>query len=210
MVQQLGFAEAAPMVESALAKVERVLPPALREQVQAVQDRVVLDLARQSPAEPSSYVLGLSTAAHQGHIVHIRYQGQGGGEETERDFNCYGLVYHGERWYAVGYCHLRRDTRIFRLDRIRDLQVQDEFFQPPANFDCLAYTIEAFAGIPSRWLAEVLLHTSLTRIREKIPATFATLVEMPEGVLLRAYDDDRPHGAIFDQPGMHLRGRPPS
>jgi predicted DNA-binding transcriptional regulator YafY len=196
VVQRLGFAEAVPTVESALAKVERVLPPALRERVQAVQDRVALDLVKQPRFAPSSYVIALSTAAQQGKTVHLRYQARGE-EETQRDFNCYGLVYHGNQCYAVGYCHLRRDTRIFRLDRIREMQVRDERFQPPAHFDCLAYTIEAFAAIPSRWLAEVILHTSLTQIREAIPATFATLAETPEGVLLRAYDDDLDHTARF-------------
>jgi predicted DNA-binding transcriptional regulator YafY len=145
----------------------------------------------------NSYVLALSTAAHQGKTVQLRYRAQGEDPETQREFNCYGLVYHGERWYAVGYCHLRRDTRIFRLDRIRELQVQDASFQPPAHFDCLAYTIDAFAAIPSRWLVEVILDTSLTRIRAAIPATFATLEETPEGVRLRAYDDDLDHTARF-------------
>ena len=70
-------------------------------------------------------------------------------------------------------------------------------FTPPANFDCLAYTIQAFAAIPSHWLAEVLLQTSLEQIREAVPATFATLEQTPAGLLLRAYDDDLQHTARF-------------
>jgi predicted DNA-binding transcriptional regulator YafY len=117
--------------------------------------------------------------------------------ETERTFDCYGLVYHGRRWYAIGYCHLRQDIRVFRLDRIRKLEVCEERFTPPANFDCLAYTIQAFAAMPSRWLAEVLLQTRLEQIRDAVPATFATLAETPSGILLRAYDDDLAHTARF-------------
>jgi predicted DNA-binding transcriptional regulator YafY len=186
-----------PTVESALAKVERVLPPALRERVQAVQDRVVLDLVNSSHLRMNSYVVALSTAAHLGKTVHLHYRAQGDEPETQREFNCYGLVFHGEHWYAVGYCHLRRDTRIFRLDRIRELQMREGSFPPPAHFDCLTYTIDAFAALPSRWLAEVVLNTSMARIREAIPATFATLEEKPEGILLRAYDDDLDHTARF-------------
>jgi predicted DNA-binding transcriptional regulator YafY len=197
VVQQLGLAEALPTVESALAKVERVLPPALRERVQAVQDRVVLDLVKPSRLRVNSYVIALSTAAHLGKTVHLRYRAQEEESETQREFNCYGLVFHGEHWYAVGYCHLRRDTRIFRVDRIRELQMREGSFPPPVHFDCLAYTIDAFAALPSRWLAEVILNTSMAGIREAIPATFATLEETPEGVLLRAYDDDLDHTARF-------------
>ncbi len=60
-----------------------------------------------------------------------------------------------------------------------------------------AKMIQAFAAIPSRWLVEVLLQTGLEQIRESVPATFATLVGMPTGVLLRAYDDDLQHTARF-------------
>lgn len=195
-IHQLGLSQTIPTVECALAKVERVLPQALRERVQAVQETVVLNLVTRSRAGLSTYVMPLSTAASQGKRVWMRYQTRPG-EERERAFDCYGLVYHSGRWYAVGYCHLRQDTRVFRLDRIRALEVREERFTPPAHFDCLAYTIQAFAAIPSRWLAEVLLQTSLEQIREAVPATFATLEETPAGILLRAYDDDLQHTARF-------------
>ncbi len=195
-IHQLGLSQTVPTVEGALAKVERVLPQTLREQVQAVQEAVVLDLISRSRPERSTYMIPLSLAASQGKRVWMRYQARPG-EERERAFDCYGLVYHHDRWYAVGYCHLRQHTRVFRLDRIHALEVRDEFFTPPANFDCLAYMLQTFAALPSRWLAEVLLQASLERIREAVPATFATLEETPAGILLRAYDDDLQHTARF-------------
>jgi predicted DNA-binding transcriptional regulator YafY len=194
--QQLGLSETVPTVESALAKVERVLPPAVRTRVQAAQETVVLNLVTRAHAATSAYVMRLSTAAHQRTRVWMRYQARSG-EESEREFDCYGLVYHGERWYAVGYCHLRQDTRVFRLDHIRALEPREARFTPPPHFDCLAYTIQAFAAIPSRWLAEVLLQISLEQVRGAVPATFATLDETPAGILLRAYDDDLRHTARF-------------
>ena len=195
-IHQLGLSQTVPTVEGALAKVERVLPQTLREQVQAIQEAVVLDLISRSHPEPSTYMISLSLAASQGKRVWMRYQARPG-EEREREFDCYGLVYHHDRWYAVGYCHLRQNTRVFRLDRIYALEVRDERFTPPANFDCLAYMLQTFAAIPSRWLAEVLLQASLEHIREAVPATFATLEETPAGILLRAYDDDLQHTARF-------------
>ena len=195
-IQQLGPSQIMPTIEHALAKVERVLPQALREQVQAVQETVILDLDGRSHSEPNRYMMPLSMAAAQRKRVWMRYQARPD-EEHERAFDCYGLVYHHRQWYTVGYCHLRQDTRIFRLDRIQALEVREERFTPPAHFDCLAYTIQAFAAIPSRWLAEVLLQGSLEHIREAVPATFATLEETSEGILLRAYDDDLQHTARF-------------
>ncbi len=195
-IQQLGLSQTIPTIEGALAKVERVLPQTLRERVQAVQEAVVLDLASRPHSEPNTYMMPLSLAAAQRKRVWMCYQARPG-EACERAFDCYGLVYHHERWYAVGYCHLRQETRIFRLDRIHALEIRDERFMPPANFDCLAYMIQTFAALPSRWLAEVLLQTSLEHIRDAVPATFATLEETPAGILLRAYDDDLHHTARF-------------
>jgi predicted DNA-binding transcriptional regulator YafY len=204
-MQQSGLSQNVPTIESALAKVERVLPLALRKRIQAVQETVELDLLTRSQAEPSMYVLSLSTAAYQRQRVWMRYQASPG-EESEREFDCYGLVYHDGRWYAVGYCHLRQDIRIFRLERIRVLEEREEHFTPPVHFDCLAYTIQAFAAIPSRWLAEVLLQTSLEQVREAVPATFATLEETSMGILLRAYDDDLQHIArLLVGLGCHFR-----
>lgn len=201
--RHVGFSDAIPTVESALAKVERVLSPALRERAQAAQEMVALDLATTagpSAAPSAGPVSGLiarfSLAARQAHRVWMRYQGHNG-ETREREFDCFGLVYHGQRWYAVGHCHLRRATRVFRLDRIVELEERTEHFTPPPDFDCLAYVIQSFAAIPSRWLAEALLQTSLERARAAIPAAFATLEETPEGILLRAYDDDLTHTARF-------------
>ena len=195
--ERLGMVQTVPTVESALAKVERVLPQALRERVQAVQHTVALDLVTRSPADRSRHVMTLSTAAYRQQRVWMRYQGSAG-VESEREFDCYGLVYHHEQWYAIGYCHRRREIRVFRLDRIRALAVGEEQFTPPTNFDCLEFTIQAFAAIPSRWLAEVLLQNiDLEQVRETVPAEFATLDETPDGILLRAYDDDLGHTARF-------------
>src|SRR3984893_15377704 len=44
--QHLGISKTVPTLESALAKVERVLPLPLRERIQAVQATVALDLDR--------------------------------------------------------------------------------------------------------------------------------------------------------------------
>jgi predicted DNA-binding transcriptional regulator YafY len=194
--KQLGMSDAIPTVESALAKVERVLPQALRERIQAAQATVALDLAARSRGGQSALVLQLGVAARRGQRVWMRYRGHSG-EAREREFDCYGLVYHGERWYAVGYCHLRQSTRVFRLDRIAALEEREERFTAPPDFDCLAYAIQSFAAIPSRWLSEVLLQTDLDSVREAVPAAFATLEETADGVLLRAYDDDLEHMTRF-------------
>ena len=44
------------------------------------------------------------------------------------------LVLKGNHWYLYGYCHIRRDFRLFRLSRMKDLQMEDATFTP-GNFE---------------------------------------------------------------------------
>lgn len=140
VVQQLGLARTVPTVESALAKVERVLPPALRERIQAMQETVILDVASPAVVSTVDQVLALSTAAYQGQRVWIRYQSKAG-EQTKRALDCYGLAYHRECWYAIGYCHLRQEMRVFRLDRILQIEPCEGHFEWPLDFDSLGYAL---------------------------------------------------------------------
>lgn len=100
----------------ALAKIERVLPDALRERVQAVRDVVAFHAATAMPRPEGATLMLLSLAAQRGQQVLLRYQT--GEAETERHVDPYGLVYHWDRWYLAGWCHLRQARRVFRVDRV--------------------------------------------------------------------------------------------
>ena len=40
------------------------------------------------------------------------------GEKTKRSIDPYALTFRKRAWYLIGYCHLRKDIRTFRLGRI--------------------------------------------------------------------------------------------
>lgn len=186
--RRLGLAVAAPAVEGALAKIERVLPPALRERLQAVQASLVLDLARSEASPSSATVVEMSRAAQAGRRVSMRYSNERGAE-TERALDPYGIVFRQGRWYVVGYCHLRQALRLFRLDRVTELQVGDEPFTRPEGFDAAAFVVQSLASIPNTWEVEVLLRAPLDEARRRISPVFGTLEECEGGVLLRAHGD---------------------
>src|SRR5512138_1927827 len=108
----LGLAEAAPAVASAQAKLERVMPDKLRRRVSAVDETVTLELSRPAAALNNAVLVTMSAAAQKRERVHMRYRTPQQ-EDSERDFDPYGLAYRAGRWYAVGMCHLRRGVRSF-------------------------------------------------------------------------------------------------
>lgn len=184
LARRAGLADAAPATEGALAKLGRVLPAALGAQVQALQAALALDGTPADPAVAPAILARLSLAVHGRRPVQIRYVGKG--DPTERVVEPYGVVRHGGRWYTVGYCHLRGDVRVFRLDRIMAVQPHDGTFSPPAGFDSLAEVQRSFASIPDRWDIAVVLHMPLAEARTRLPGGMALLEPHSDGTLIRA------------------------
>src|SRR5690349_7278987 len=83
VARKMGLTVAAPAVEGALAKIERVLPAVLRERVQAVQEILVLDFTPSNKVPNNEVVIMLCAAAQQGRRVWIHYRNWNASEETE-------------------------------------------------------------------------------------------------------------------------------
>ena len=187
--RRLGLAEAPDSVESARAKLERVLPAALRDRVLALSETITLG-HEQPPANSSGGVLmTMSVGAQSRRRVRLRYR-SGRGEETERELDPYGLVYYRQHWYAVGKCHLRRGMRSFRLDRVAAVDLTDMTFDRPTLFDALSYVAQGIATVPRRFAFEVLLKASPARATEEISADLGILEPRGDGVLLRGTVND--------------------
>lgn len=187
--RRLGLTEAAPAFEGALAKLDRVLPDRLRGRVQAVQGALAFTPMRGStqPSDPAT-LLALSAAAQDSRRIGLRYAGVE--DVTQRDIDPYGIVHHQGRWYVVGWCHLREDVRMFRLDRIVSLEPRAATFVRPLDFDCVAYVLESLASLPWGWPVEVLLDLPLEEARQRVAPDFGILEACAEGVVLRAHTDE--------------------
>ena len=187
--RKLGLTDAAPAVEGALAKIERVLPASLRERVRALQETLVIDFPVKSTPPAPALITMLSKAAQQRHCVMLSYQAWNA-NVTERVFDSYGLVCRAGLWYTVGYCHLRQDLRTFRLDRILHAEIQTDSFERPGEFDCLAYVLKSIPQTPGTWFIDVLLDTTLEQAQRIVSPALALLEQEPDGVSFRCYVDD--------------------
>ena len=181
----LGLAQTMPAVASAKSKLERVFPLKLKQRLRAVDESVALELARPVAAVDQQTLALLCTATQERRRVEFSYLSPQS-EQSRREFDAYGLVYRAGRWYSVGWCHLRRGLRSFRLDRIADARPLATVFERPAQFDALAYLRESIAKIPRAHAVEVLLHTDLATAQRFVEWTFGVLEWTGDGVLLRA------------------------
>jgi predicted DNA-binding transcriptional regulator YafY len=187
---QLGLAGIAPAVAAVQAKLERVLPGAVRQRLQDIERTVDMDLRRPlAPGSPEA-LLALGSAARLQQRVHLRYV-DASGEATERDVDPYGVAYRGGAWYAVGWCHLRRDLRSFRLDRVAGVAPLPASFGRPEGFDILRHLTLALATLPRAHRVEVRLHVDLESARRVLAPELAVLEPVRGGgVRLRAQVDE--------------------
>jgi predicted DNA-binding transcriptional regulator YafY len=187
--RELGLAAAAPAVASAQAKLERVLPSSVKRRVRAVDETVTLDFSRPTAPEDNSALVALTSAAQVQERVRLRYRGARR-EETERDFDTYGLAYRGGRWYAVGLCHASGALRSFRLDRVVSVRALAAGFARPPGFDALKHLAISIATLPRAHAIEVRLLTDLATARRELFPSAGVLEPTEDGVLLRSQADD--------------------
>lgn len=179
MVKKVGVDDMLTISEGAMAKIERVVPIPLRERVTAIQQKLVIGSTTPETLVEGSVIETLSLAAQQGHQVHFCYSNKAG-QKTERVLDPYGVACHDEKWYVIGYCHLRSEVRIFRLDRIQHVKIQREVFMRPTDFHILDAVLQSFIAIPDIWDIQVLLKMPLEEARRKVPPSLATLTFEPE------------------------------
>lgn len=192
--RRLGLLAPFTAVEGAFAKLDRVLPDALRDQVQATQRTVGLGLTAGSAAGPvgdldTGALLSLGAATHDRRQVRIRYRARSEAA-TERVVDPYGIVFQSGRWYLTGWDHLRGAERTFRLDRIRSHEVMESAFERPGRFDAVAHIQRSIARAPSAWTVEAVLDLPPEEARRRVPLTVGTLEPEAAGVRLTLGVDD--------------------
>lgn len=165
----------APMV-SALEKLRAVLPRDRQEHVERlVRNTLVLGRGH-TPPEPGAqpWLLPVQQGVVQRRVLHLRYRGRGREEETGREVEPLGVVFHSGAWYLVAWCRLRKDFRQFRVDRIRALEARAETFPPRADFSLARHMEEAVPAAETVAVRVWFDRRALERARRE---SYATLIE---------------------------------
>jgi predicted DNA-binding transcriptional regulator YafY len=181
----LGLAGAAPAVEGALAKLERVMPETLRGRVRSLEETVSVSVAGPLTPTRSETLMTLAAGAGERRRVRVRYR-SGRSEETEREVDPYGVLRREGYWYAVGHCHLRGGLRLFRVDRVLEAEVLDETFALSEGLGSPEAALKALEDAPREaWQVEVLLEMGVEDAHRQLPAMGFTLEQTEGGTLLR-------------------------
>jgi predicted DNA-binding transcriptional regulator YafY len=125
----LGTAGQQDATRSAAAKVEAVLRPETRREVDRLRERIRVSTWPRHGASP--WLAALQQAVVRDQVLRLRYLSFSSNELTERDVEPYFLVHYGNDWHLVGYCRLRDGVRDFRAGRIQAVELLQEQFERP-------------------------------------------------------------------------------
>ncbi len=123
LARAFGGMATAKAAEEALIKIEAVLPDSLRARAQAV---AVHAIPRAVPEGLRETVDALERAAEARMGLKIAYRDEAG-TATDRDIRPLTLWFWGSVWTLIAWCELRRDFRMFRVDRIADWRETQPF-----------------------------------------------------------------------------------
>ncbi len=125
-VEQIGDPDLAKAAGAALSKLQARLPP---RQSNRLAHAVLSAQRFDRPAIPAIDVRALRAATWEERIVRFDYT-DGNGAYTHRSVKPLGLSYMDRSTIMLGWCLLRADYRVFRLDRMAALDCTSESFRP--------------------------------------------------------------------------------
>ncbi len=114
----------------AINKVKAVLLYSTKNKAELLSNRIVVSAAMQGENTSNSLAL-IQYALTNFKRVNIVYHSEHKDEQTERAIEPFALYYNfKENWTLIAYCTLRKDYRMFRLDRIKKIHQLNASFTP--------------------------------------------------------------------------------
>ncbi len=136
---------------------------------------ITFALSQTAPIK-SSFLQPITSAINSNTSLSIHYDSVRSGRSTWRIINPLHLHCRFGTWYLIGWCHTRKETLLFRTDRISEVKATSKVFKP-SNFDIeeyLAGSLQVFRGtdpinvelrvrgLSIRWFNERKFHSSQT------------------------------------------------
>ncbi len=124
------------VLATAQLKLLAALPPELRSRAGRISERFHLDAPSWfREGERIAYLATIADSVWNQRRLHVRYERWRG--EVERTLDPLGLVLKAGNWYLVA--KTSGQLRTYRASRILELQVLDERFDRPADFDLASF-----------------------------------------------------------------------
>lgn len=150
-------------LDSALQKATARIPPPAMELVQRLEQSFSVGLGPHKRYREHRLTIDLLTKAiTRARTVQMRYFSASRNAASRREVDPYRLRYVAGGLYLIGYCHWRKDVRMFAVERIKSLTLTDHPYQMPLHFDVEAYVENALVVMQGKQIDVELLFDKMT------------------------------------------------
>jgi predicted DNA-binding transcriptional regulator YafY len=142
-VEKLTDASTMAHYRSAMYKVRAILRSSEKDLLEGMDNRIeVLRSASQPEFASNDHIQTVLYSISQKKVLALNYFAQHSQEHTKRYVEPIGIFFLAGYWHLIAYCRLRKDYRDFRIDRIKNLTVTDEYYSDdhPALKEYIAQT----------------------------------------------------------------------
>jgi predicted DNA-binding transcriptional regulator YafY len=144
LLKPLEGTEISASLNSALSKASSALPPQGHEYVRSMEQMFTVGLGpHKSYREHRQTIDLISRAIDKRFTAQIRYFSAARNTTTRREVDPYHLWFASGGLYLIAYCHLRKDVRLFAVERIRSIALTDHPYQMPLGFNVQEYVQDA-------------------------------------------------------------------
>jgi len=112
--------------ESSMYKVKSVLRTTEKDLVESLEEHIAVNPVRTENKSSGNALDILLKAISEKKAVQMTYTALGRAQANNRLMEPIGVYHEGEYWYTIGYCHLRKEYRHFRIDRIKNIVLTDK------------------------------------------------------------------------------------
>lgn len=115
-------------VSTAIETLTSLVPDEKEELLHEKSNSFIVDITPWGGSpDLKNHITEIHEAVSGAYVTRFRYS-SASGQSSIRETEPHTLVYKGFGWYLIAYCRLRDGFRIFKLNRINDLEVTDERF----------------------------------------------------------------------------------
>jgi len=184
LIAPLEGTELHAALQSALGKASAALPPQGLELAQQLERTFSVGLGSHKRYRHHREVVERITQA----IVHktriqMRYDSASRGRMTRRDVDPYRLWYASGGLYLIGYCHLRKEPRMFAVERIKSATPTEFPYQIPLHFDFDAFVEDSLTVMRGPRIMVELEFDKLTAawVKDRVWHPSQQLKRLPRG-----------------------------
>lgn len=176
-VQQYFDEQYQKAAASASSKIQAVLPEGRRSEVADLQSSMQF-VNFIEPTAPEILGLVRQSVVHR-KTIRFTYHARDG-EVSQREANPYALIHTNDAWMLIAHCHLRHDTRYFRLDRMEKVTVTNRIFSRPPDFK-ITFDTDEGRNMIARALFD---HEVARRVQESPSGLQINQAEHEDGLLV--------------------------